>query len=151
MDDEAQGFIMNILKNRLELSARAGPKTGTTKIEGLARRVKPLYFLTNSMIIRYCRINKFPVNFGECPCSTEGHRSHIKGWLNTMEKENLEIKQNIIEYFLEHQEKIREQTEETETTLCTKCGEPSSSGTCKSCQILDMFSSQALNTEEGTN
>lgn len=143
LDDEAQGFVMNVLKNRLKLSARAGPKTGITQIKGLVGRVKPMYFLSNAMIIRYSKINKFPVHFGECPCSTEGHRSYIKGWLNKLEEKTPEIKSNIISYFLERQNKLREQVEETVAVACTKCGEPSSGDTCKSCQILDLFSQEA--------
>ncbi len=140
LDDEAQGFLMNLLRNRLELSARAGPKTGARSIAGLVPRVKPLYFVKNAEVIRYSLINKFPVHIGECPCSVEGQRSHIKHWLNAQEKTYPSLKRNLIDYYLAHRDQIRGFfAHMAAAKTCVQCDEPSAGELCKSCQILNMF------------
>lgn len=149
LDDEAQVFVMNLMKNTLELSARMGPRTGVRHVEGLIPRVKPLYFIKNNEVVRYSKIQKFPVYLGECPCSVEGQRSHIKHWLNDKEAENPDIKENIIRYFLDHKETII--TQHTNISIphaCARCDEPCAGEICKACQILDKLSLPIKNTED---
>ncbi|MFQ5621181.1 MAG: TIGR00269 family protein, partial [Candidatus Nanoarchaeia archaeon] len=143
LDDEAQSFVMNLFKNTLSLAARGGPKTGMVEVEGLVQRVKPLYFISNNEVIRYSKIMKFPVYYGECPCSTEGQRSHVKHWLNDLEKDYPDLKGNAIEYFMAHRDKIRELVGSAEPNACGQCGEPCARELCKSCQILNKLSVEA--------
>jgi len=133
-DDEAQAFLMNVFKNNLYLSARAGPKTGKRK--NFVQRVKPLYTTTTKDIITYIQLNDLPVKIGKCPCSLDSYRNSFKDTLNQLEIHHPKIKQNIIEYFLSISPELKKEFTNTSQNTCEYCQEPSSQDICRTCQIL---------------
>jgi len=133
-DDEAQAFLMNVFKNNLHLSARAGPST--TKKEGFIQRVKPLYTTTTGEIIKYMQINKLPLKVSKCPCSLDSYRNSFKDTLNDLEQQDPRIKQKIVEYFLNIRPQLQKEFHSPANNNCDECNEPSSQDICRTCQIL---------------
>jgi len=133
LDDEAQAFVMNLFKNRLELSARMGPVNGKNQ-EGFVSRIKPLYFTPEKDVIRYSQLMQFPVHIGKCPCSVEGFRNQVKDFLNRMELQNKNVKQTIVSYVLKNVSKIKNNPQTLND--CSLCGEPCAEQQCRPCQIL---------------
>lgn len=137
LDDEAQSVIMNMLRNKLSISSRLGPKSGLVKDKRFVPRVKPLYFCTEKEVIRYSKLKKFKVNYEECPCCVDAFRKKTKDTLNKLSKNNPDLAQNIIKNFLKMLPKLK-QSYNTDKPLkrCKICGEPSSGNTCNTCNIV---------------
>jgi len=134
VDDEAQAFLMNVFKNNLYLSARAGPSTA--KREKFIQRVKPLYTITTKDIIAYVKVNDLPVKVGKCPCSLDSFRNSFKDTLNNLEIQDPAIKTKIVEYFLSIRPQLKQEFPGETNNLCISCEEPSSKEVCRTCQIL---------------
>ena len=56
--------------------------------------------------------------------------------LNKYEKENTNVKQNIMDYFLKIQPSLRKKYKQEKQSYCIICGEPSQGKECRACQIL---------------
>ncbi len=139
LDDGAQGFFMNLLKNRLELSARMGPVTGVKKEIGFVTRVKPLFFTSEADVIKYSKMHCFPVKYGKCPCSVEGFRNFVKDLLNNYEKSNVDVKRNIVDYFMLRINDLKSSLMSSSRKVCVFCEEPSSGDICRSCRLIMDF------------
>lgn len=140
MDDEAQGILMNLLKNKVHLSARSGPINGVIKDSRFVSRIKPLYLTPEKDVVKYSKMMNFPVHYGKCPCSVEGFRNSIKDFLNELEIEIPEVKKNILLKFLERLPSLREKFKTNKLPpLCEKCGEASVEKLCRVCSLLDEF------------
>ena len=140
MDDEAQGILMNLLKNKVHLCARSGPMNGVIKDSRFVARIKPLYLTSEKDVIKYSKMMNFPVHYGKCPCSTEGFRNSIKDFLNELEDRIIDVKKNIVMTFLEKLPGLREKYKSNDLpSLCEKCGEASLDKLCRVCSLLDEF------------
>ncbi len=140
LDDEAQSVMMNFFRGNLEICSRLGPITGLVKSKSFVTRVKPLYFITEKEITKYSKKMKFPVVYTECPCSSDSYRRSVKVLLNELEKDNTNIKQNIIQNFIKILPKLKKQFKTNkEINLCKYCKEPSKSDICKTCQLVSLI------------
>ncbi len=134
LDDEAQAIVMNLLKNRPELNARLGPASNTLNDALFVARVKPLYDVSEADVVRYSRIMGFPVKYCRCPCASDGFRFAVRDFLDAQEKENPGIKESIVKTFLKNRSRLKK--ERQRRSFCTNCGEVSSRGFCKTCELL---------------
>ncbi|MBI5066524.1 TIGR00269 family protein [Candidatus Woesearchaeota archaeon] len=140
LDDAAQAFMMNLLKNKNNLSARMGVTTGVVKNSLLVTRVKPLYLVAEKDIVDYSKMMDFPVYYGKCPCSTEGFRNHIKDLLNELEKVHHNVKENIVNYFLKKMPLLQEKCKgDMINNFCIQCGEVTTGELCRPCSLLQDF------------
>ena len=130
MDDEAQALLMNVLRNDTKQVYRGGPKTPGGKF---VPRVKPLYLLKDKETAAYSKAMKFPVNYGECPCSTDAYRRNFRDFLNEFEEKHPNAKNNIVNFYLSE---FWGKKAGTAPGVCGKCGEPASGKVCKACQII---------------
>lgn len=137
LDDEAQVVLMNLFKNRPELNARLGPKIDLD--ERFVARVKPLYHTREDEVIRYSKLNNFPVKYGRCPCSVEGFRHAVRKFLDDCEQEQSGIKENIVKAFLEQRTKLQKVFASQKKMSCVHCDEPSQDSLCKACKLLSLF------------
>ncbi|MEE9525075.1 MAG: ATP-binding protein [Candidatus Woesearchaeota archaeon] len=136
-NDEAQSIIMNLLKNNLDLLARQGPSSGTSKNKKFIQRVKPLYFVTEDEVIKYSKKMKFPVKYIPCPCRVGVYRCLINEQLTKHESTNPKIHENIIKWFLSTTLELKKQYKSDKQQLyCKNCNEPSKRDYCMTCQIL---------------
>jgi len=140
MDDEVQAFLMNCFRNRQSLNARLGPVPGVISDPSLIQRIKPLFFLSEEDITYYSQAKGFPVQYGDCPCAEKSFRYAIKNFIKESKKEFPDMKKNILSFMLAILPKLRKRVQSNiRPKTCTLCDEPSSSETCRSCDILLKF------------
>jgi len=138
MDDEAQSTLMNLFRNNMEVAARLGPKTGLKQDDKFVPRAKPLYFTREKDVILYSKSKEFPMNYGECPCSSDSFRREIKGVFDILEKHDKDVKEKIVNSFMKLLPKLKKHYASTDEILhCKQCGEPSSREVCNTCNLLD--------------
>jgi len=133
LDDEVQNVLMNFLKGNVMLGARSGPTTGGERIDGFVQRVKPLFFIPESEIRKFAESKKFKILYDRCPCAFETYRVETRDWMkNISDKEKLAI----VEGFQKIVPSLRKK-KVGDIKVCKKCGEISSGGICKACEIFD--------------
>jgi len=136
LDDEAQSFFMNVVKNNMAVSARMGPVAGVKKIKGFIPRVKPLYFLMEKETKLYSTLKKFKVYYERCPCSSVSFRKDVGEFLDKFEDEYNGSKYGVVNSFLDIMDVLKEKYSKGEIKVCKKCSEPCSLEVCKTCEIL---------------
>lgn len=141
MDDEVQSLVMNIAKGNMELSARLGPKSGIVEDEGFVSRVKPLYLCTEKETTAYAFLMGFDIKFSECPNSYISYRAKVRDALNDLECKKPGTKKALIHDFLEILPKLKDKYSISQKLMhCSSCREPSSSGTCNACRLIQEIS-----------
>jgi len=138
LDDEAQGFLMNVFRNDYKLALRQGPKPGIIKSKKFVQRVKPLYDVTEAEVIKYTKALKFPVNYERCPCSSGAYRRQFIDILDKFEEKHPSVKYNVLK-FLENMGENAKKTKAPKMTYCKACGEPSANEVCKTCKIFELL------------
>lgn len=133
LDDEAQNVIMNFLKGNVMLGINSSPATGEKEVRGFVQRIKPLFFIPESWLLRYAKEKNFDILYEKCPCAFETYRVETRDWMKNIKDEQ---KQRIVREF---QKVIKELRKEDKRTLsfCKKCNEPSRSEICNACKIFE--------------
>ena len=134
LDDEAQTFLMNIMKGAPELSANSGPITRNISDKKFIPRIKPLFHILENNIREYTKKLKLPVVYEKCPCALDSYRIQIRKFLNTLEEKD---KQNILKNFDRVFPKLQK-LKTTKLQYCENCGEPSRGKICKKCQLINL-------------
>jgi len=133
LDDEAQTFLMNVLKGAPELSANTGVVTKNILNKKFIPRVKPLFYIDEDEIRKFTLEKKLPVVYEGCPCLIDSYRKQVREWiyknLTTRDKENL------IKNFEKLQSRMKS-IKSSELVYCEICGEPSRGGVCKKCKLF---------------
>jgi len=132
LDDEAQNILMNFLKGNILLGINSSPATGGKRIKGFVQRVKPLFFVPESEILRYAKKNKFDILYDKCPCAFGTYRVETRKWMEELSnKEKLRIVENF-------QRLIPNLRKENLLRIkkCSGCGEPSRGNVCNFCKIV---------------
>lgn len=132
IDDEAQTVLMNQFKGNIKLNAKLGPINGIIKDKKFIPRIKPLYFCKEDDIRRYSKLKNFPVNYDPCPCSVMAYRRSVRESLKKYEMNN----ENIVKSFLKILPELRGFYKGGEIHYCDNCGEPTTKGECKTCQLI---------------
>ncbi|MFH1310778.1 MAG: ATP-binding protein [Nanoarchaeota archaeon] len=131
LDDEAQTFLMNVLKGSPELSLTSGVITQNISDKKFIPRIKPLFYIAEEDIKKYSKKMKLPVVYDKCPCAIDSYRIQVRKFLNTLstkDKENiLRNAKNILKKF--NKENLR-------INYCKICGEPSRNQACKKCELM---------------
>jgi tRNA-5-methyluridine54 2-sulfurtransferase len=133
LDDEAQTFLINILKGCPELSANTGVVTKNISDKKFIPRLKPLFYIPEDEIRKFSKKQKLPVHYESCPCLTDSYRKQVREFLWTLDNKK---KQNIINNFEKLQPKIEKLKTGEGVKYCEKCGEPSRGKICKKCELL---------------
>lgn len=136
MDDEAQAFIMNVFRNDINLAKRQGPTSGVGFNDKFVKRVKPLYLIKEEEIIEYSKLMKIPSYYGICPNSENAYRRTFLNFLNEFEKDNPNVKNNIVNFFLNNI-KPEQTNKKVSINSCKICGEATAGEICKACEILE--------------
>jgi len=139
LDDEAETIILNQMKGAPELLAKLGPCSGTSKKKDFVQRIKPLYFCSSKEVILYARLRNLPLSLEVCPARGETFRVEIRNFLKDTEKNHPEIKNAIVNSFLQIMPMLKEKYKNIELKKCKVCKEPSSQEICKRCQILKLL------------
>jgi uncharacterized protein (TIGR00269 family) len=131
LDDEAETFLLNILKGNLQLSANTGVIIKNIPDKKFVPRFKPLFYITGKEIKKYSKQKNLPVVYEKCPCALDSYRIQIR---NFTEKLSEREKQKIMQNFEKLQERIIKNNKEL--SYCEICGEPSMRKVCKKCELL---------------
>ena len=92
LDDEAQTFLLNILKGSPKLSANSGAITKNIPDKKFIPRIKPLFYVLENDVRNYSIEKKLPVNYSKCPCALDSYRIQLRNFLEKMpgkDKENI--------------------------------------------------------------
>jgi len=132
LDDEAQTFLMNVLKGSPQLSANSGIITQNKKDKKFITRIKPLFYIPENQVRKFSKNKKLPVHYEPCPCAIDSYRIQVRKFLNQLsDKEKL----NIIKNFERVQEKLKKENQKS-LRYCENCGEPCRKKLCKMCELM---------------
>ncbi len=141
LDDEAARLLGNVLHWQEEYLDKQGPSLPAS-VEGFAKKVKPLYRLTERELAAYCVLNKIDYIVDECPMA-QGARSLLyKEVLNRLETESPGTKQTFYWGFLEKQSKKESapatMAEKDQAMLhpCSLCKQPTTAEVCSYCKLM---------------
>ncbi len=141
LDDEAARLLGNVLHWQEEYLHKQSP-TLPASVEGFAKKVKPLYRLTEREIAAYAVVNGIDYIVEECPMSKGAKMLVYKDVLNRLEAESPGTKHTFYFQFLKKQSKAQatqsSMTETDQSTLapCMSCGQPTSTETCSYCKMI---------------
>ena len=141
LDDEAARLLGNVLHWQEEYLEKQGP-TLPASVEGFAKKVKPLYRLSERELAAYSVVNKIDYIVEECPMAKGSKTLLYKEVLNRLETESPGTKQRFYWGFLEKQSRGERapasMEEKDQRTLhpCQTCGQPTSADICSYCKMM---------------
>jgi uncharacterized protein (TIGR00269 family) len=141
LDDEAARLLGNVLHWQEEYLEKQGP-TLPASVEGFAKKVKPLYRLSERELAAYCVLHKIDYIVDECPMAQGARTLLYKEVLNRLETESPGTKQYFYWGFLEKQREKRSastaMTEKDQALLhpCGTCGQPTTADICSYCKLM---------------
>lgn len=141
LDDEAARLLGNVLHWQEDYLEKQGP-TLPASVEGFAKKVKPLYRLSERELAAYCVLNKIEYIIDECPMAQGARTLLYKEVLNRLETESPGTKQYFYWGFLEKQRRKQSSpdamSEKDQTLLrrCGMCGQPTTSEVCSYCKLM---------------
>ncbi|MCH8041248.1 MAG: adenine nucleotide alpha hydrolase family protein [Nitrospinae bacterium] len=141
LDDEAARLLGNVLRWQTEYLDKQAP-TLPASFEGFAKKVKPLYRLTEREMAAYAVINRIDYIVEECPMAKGAKMLVYKEVLNRLEAESPGTKQAFYWGFLEKQASNKQTTETMATHdravlhPCLTCGQPTSGEICSYCKMM---------------
>jgi uncharacterized protein (TIGR00269 family) len=141
LDDEAARLLGNVLHWQEEYLEKQGPSLPAS-VEGFAKKVKPLYRLTEREIAAYAVLHRIDYIVEECPMAKGSKMLLYKEALNRLETESPGTKQAFYWGFLEKQAKTQpvtsSMTELDQANLhpCASCGQPTTAETCSYCKMM---------------
>ncbi len=137
-DDIGQTFLMNLMRSDVKRLKKFGAVSGLFEQDLFVKRIKPLIYNTERECALYCSLKNLPFYLGECPYSSESFRGLVKDFLNTAEQKHPGTKFAVLNSFLSLQEEL-DTPEKQEPKKCIKCGENTSSETCKACSFSKLL------------
>ncbi|MBI5855864.1 MAG: adenine nucleotide alpha hydrolase family protein [Nitrospirae bacterium] len=148
LDDEAARLLGNVLNWQQEYLDKQGPSLPAS-VEGFAKKVKPLYRLSEREIAAYAVLHRIDYIVEECPMSKGAKMLLYKDVLNRLEIESPGTKQRFYWGFLEQQARTTpassSMAEKDQAALhpCTTCGQPTTSEVCGYCKMMARATAKA--------
>lgn len=141
LDDEAARLLGNVLHWQEEYLDKQGPSLPAS-VEGFAKKVKPLYRLSEREVAAYSVLNGIDYIVDECPMAKGSKMLLYKDVLNRLETESPGTKQAFYGGFLEKQARTQpaptSMAEKDRATLhpCATCGQPTTAEICSYCKMM---------------
>jgi uncharacterized protein (TIGR00269 family) len=136
LDDEAATLLGSVLHWRTEALPRQSPALASTHPR-LARRVKPLYRLSELETAAYAFMRKIDYIVEECPFAKGATSIAHKEILNRMEDASPGAKHNFLFGFLDRARVAFERIENVSLQECVRCGQVTTSTVCAFCKLSD--------------
>lgn len=129
LDDEVQSLLMSILRGDVSSFT---PDEG--HVEGFVRRIKPFSAIPEREIALYAYLKGVRFQSVPCPYAGTSLRNDVRAFLDAVEEKHPGMKFNVQASL----QKVRPMKDRGEgpVQVCRSCGEPSSDGLCRSCQVL---------------
>ncbi|HXV68850.1 MAG TPA: ATP-binding protein [Nitrospira sp.] len=141
LDDEAARLLGNVLRWQEEYLEKQAPSLPAS-VEGFAKKVKPLYRLTERELAAYAVLNRIEYIVDECPMAHGARTLLYKEVLNRLETESPGTKQAFYWRFLDMQSARAASTstmaERDRSGLipCAQCGQPTTAEVCAYCKLM---------------
>ncbi len=136
LDDEAATLLGSILHWQTEPLARQSPALPSTHPK-LARRVKPLYRLSERETAAYAFLCRIDYIVEECPFARGATSLMHKEVLNRLEDASPGAKHNFLLGFLEKGRPAFERVAGVELNECARCGQVTTGVLCAFCKLVD--------------
>ena len=135
LDDEAQTVLMNIFRGDVGRLAKEKPVTERVHPK-LVQRVKPFCEIPENESALYAYIKKIRFQATPCPYASTAMRNDFRSMLNRMEAKHAGTKFAVLSTLERLRPALQATANEEQFRECAECGEPSSGGLCKVCEIL---------------
>jgi uncharacterized protein (TIGR00269 family) len=145
LDDESQTSMMNFVRADFTRFFRTGPKLEFIHKKFITK-IKPMTEIPEREILLYAYFTDIPLHSQNCPYAYTAMRNDIRTFLNNMEITRPEIKYNIFKISNRIRSLAYPSKNRADIEICSKCGEPTTQETCKTCQFLELIKGKALNS-----
>lgn len=135
LDDEAQTILMNIFRGDLTRLAKEKPVTDEVHPK-LVRKVKPFCEIPENESALYAYVKKTRFQASPCPYASEALRNDFRAMLNQMEEKHAGTKFTVFNSLERLRPALDTVARGSHFDECIECGEPSSGGLCKVCEML---------------
>jgi uncharacterized protein (TIGR00269 family) len=135
LDDEAQTILMNIFRGDLLRLAKEKPVTDEVHPK-LVQKVKPFCEIPEKESALYAYVKKTKFQSSPCPYASEALRNDFRIMLNQMEEKHAGTKFTVFSTMERLRPALQEIVSSKQFAECAECGEPSSGGLCKVCEML---------------
>jgi uncharacterized protein (TIGR00269 family) len=131
LDDTLQTFVINMLSGDTNKIGWMDPDTSTNSL----RKIKPFCEIYESEIVFYAFTNDIPFQSEPCPHMSEGIRTEIREFLNSLESQHSGIKNNLYQSVLKVSQIVKNSNYK-EKTNCEKCGNECTGKICSVCNMV---------------
>ncbi len=135
LDDEVQTGLMNIFRGDLRCLAKEKPVTDEVHPR-LVRKVKPFCEIPERESTLYAYVKRIRFQDTPCPYASEALRNDIRVMLNRMEEKRAGTKFAVFKSIERIRPALDELVKKGDFKECVECGEPASSGLCRTCEML---------------
>ena len=141
LDDIAQSILMSFVRGDLGKLARLAPHEETQP--GLVPRILPLRMIPEKEVFLYALLSGLPIQDEQCPHMGRAARGPIKEMLLALEDATPGTRHAIVGAHERLRPALREvlarEGKAAPIGLCPRCGEPSASGVCQACLMIEEF------------
>ena len=130
-DDMLQTFLINLISGDTARIGWTGPKS--------AGRIKPFAEIYESEIVFFAFANGIPFQAEPCPHMSEGIRTEVREFLNSLEERHAGAKNSL---YRSAQKVSQAVTNEKRGRQCAACGSRCTGETCSACSTLERLKSQ---------
>jgi uncharacterized protein (TIGR00269 family) len=135
LDDEAQTFLMNILRG--DIARLSKEKPVSDEVHPLfVQKIKPFCEIPENESALYAYVKGLDFQDAPCPYAGEALRNDLRGMLNTMERKHAGTKFTVFRSLMKLQPAIEETAKKENFRVCCECGEPCAAELCKTCELL---------------
>ena len=134
LDDEAATLLGSVLNWQTEALPRQSPALASTHAK-LARRVKPLYRLSEFETAAYAFLRRIDYIVEECPFAKGATSLAHKELLNRLEEVSPGAKHNFLFGFLDKARAAFERLEDVQLRECSACGQVTTGEICAFCKL----------------
>ena len=131
LDDTLQTFIINMLSGDMKKIGWMDPDTSTNSL----RKIKPFCEIYESEIVFYAFTNDIPFQSEPCPHMSEGIRTEIREFLNSLESKHSGIKNNLYQSVLKVSQIVKSSNYK-QKTICEMCGNECTGNVCSVCNMI---------------
>ena len=134
LDDTAQSILMNFSRGDVERLARLGPHRRVQS--GLVPRIQPLRSIPESETLLYAIVRELKFHDLECPYAPEALRNAYRFVLSQLEDKYPGTRHSIVRSYDDILPALEKLYPPAKLKRCL-CGEPTISGKCKTCELLE--------------
>ena len=131
LDDTLQTFVINMLSGDTNKIGWMNPDTSTNSF----RKIKPFCEIYEEEIVFYAFTNNIPFQSEPCPHMSEGIRTEIREFLNSLEKDHSGIKNSLYQSVIKLSEIVKDSNYK-QKTICEKCGNECTGNVCSVCNMV---------------